>query len=70
MAGHKVIVLESAREIGEVGAGIQCLPNSSRVLRSWGLYDTLSKKASLGRRCNILSWNGKLSRSTLWLVIS
>lgn len=58
LAGHEVIILESARAIGEVGAGIQCLPNSSRVLRSWGLGDSLSQKASLTRRCDILGWHG------------
>lgn len=32
LAGHSVTVLEAASEIGEVGAGIQVLPNSARVL--------------------------------------
>ncbi|KAK4171586.1 hypothetical protein QBC36DRAFT_365923 [Triangularia setosa] len=33
--GHKVTVLEQARKLGEVGAGIQIPPNSARLLKSW-----------------------------------
>ena len=36
-AGHRVTVVESSPVIGEVGAGIQVGPNSSRLLRRWGL---------------------------------
>ncbi|KAI9019847.1 hypothetical protein DFJ74DRAFT_674689 [Hyaloraphidium curvatum] len=43
--GWTVTVLESAREIGEVGAGIQIPPNSSRILASWGLLDKLDAVA-------------------------
>lgn len=32
LAGHDVQILEAAVEIREVGAGIQVLPNSSRIL--------------------------------------
>jgi 2-polyprenyl-6-methoxyphenol hydroxylase-like FAD-dependent oxidoreductase len=34
--------LEATREIKEVGAGIQILPNSSRVLQHWGLEKALN----------------------------
>ncbi|KIX00645.1 uncharacterized protein Z518_09710 [Rhinocladiella mackenziei CBS 650.93] len=63
MAGHEVHILEAAREIGEVGAGIQVLPNSSRVLRSWGLFDLLSRQTSSTDTCNILGWKGNLISS-------
>jgi len=36
-AGHRVTIIESSSVIGEVGAGIQVSPNSSRLLRRWGL---------------------------------
>lgn len=36
-AGHRVTIIESSPVIGEVGAGIQVSPNSSRLLRRWGL---------------------------------
>ncbi|USP76897.1 FAD/NAD(P)-binding domain-containing protein [Curvularia clavata] len=58
LAGHNVHVLESASEIGEIGAGIQCLPNSSRVLISWGLEEYLAKHATIPRLCNMLGWKG------------
>lgn len=51
-------ILESAPAIAEVGAGIQCLPNSSRVLISWGLEAKLSAHATQPKQCNYLGWKG------------
>jgi len=34
--GAKVTLLEAARELGEIGAGIQVFPNVSRLLIRWG----------------------------------
>ncbi|CAK7565216.1 MAG: hypothetical protein SEPTF4163_003127 [Sporothrix epigloea] len=59
LAGHDVTVLESASAIGEVGAGIQVLPNSARVLFAWGLKDALLPYATMPRMCNFVSWKGK-----------
>ncbi|KAL4908641.1 hypothetical protein BDW74DRAFT_166238 [Aspergillus multicolor] len=59
LAGHTVTVLESTREIGEVGAGIQCLPNSTKILRSWDIHGHLESNASQTQTCNILSWKGE-----------
>ncbi|KAH8664597.1 hypothetical protein BX600DRAFT_498357 [Xylariales sp. PMI_506] len=62
LAGHNVTVLESASEIGEVGAGIQILPNAARVLFSWGLKDALEEYATKPGKCNFIGWRGnKLS---------
>ncbi|KAJ9602227.1 hypothetical protein H2200_013347 [Cladophialophora chaetospira] len=44
-AGFSVTVYEAASALGEIGAGIQVPPNSSRILHSWGLEETLSRKA-------------------------
>ncbi|KAL4769800.1 hypothetical protein BDW60DRAFT_224647 [Aspergillus nidulans var. acristatus] len=63
LAGHSVTVLESAREIGEVGAGIQCLPNSTKILQLWDVHGKLASKASQTQTCNILSWKGDLISS-------
>lgn len=64
LAGHNVAVLESAQEIGEVGAGIQVLPNSSKVLQSWGIFDRIdSDRLCTTDACNILDWKGKLISS-------
>nr|ANB32222.1 4-hydroxybenzoate decarboxylase [Boreostereum vibrans] len=43
LAGHKVTILEQAPQLGEVGAGIQIPPNSSRILRQWGLLPALEE---------------------------
>ncbi|KAH4311234.1 hypothetical protein HBI24_137640 [Parastagonospora nodorum] len=58
LAGHNVHILEVAPEIGEIGAGIQCLPNSTRVLTAWGLEERLSKHATTPRLCNMIGWKG------------
>ncbi|KIY01510.1 uncharacterized protein Z520_03062 [Fonsecaea multimorphosa CBS 102226] len=42
-AGHKVTVLEQAPALGEVGAGIQLPPNSTRILSRWGLLPAIEK---------------------------
>lgn len=64
LAGHNVVVLESAPEIGEVGAGIQVLPNSSKVLQSWGVFDKIEpSRICTTDACNILDWKGNLISS-------
>jgi salicylate hydroxylase len=42
--GHKVVVLESAAQLNEVGAGIQIPPNSTRILDSYGLAEKFHDK--------------------------
>jgi salicylate hydroxylase len=54
-----VQIFEAASEIGEVGAGIQVLPNSSRVLQSWGLKEALDKYSTKPSRVNMLHWKGE-----------
>ncbi|KAL0943452.1 FAD binding domain-containing protein [Colletotrichum truncatum] len=58
LAGHNVTVLEAAPDIGEVGAGIQVLPNAARVLFSWGLEKKLEKYATKPQKCNFIGWKG------------
>jgi len=60
LAGHSVQIFEAASEIGEVGAGIQVLPNSSRVLQSWGMKDALDKHSTKPSRVNMLHWKGEI----------
>ena len=59
LSGHNVHILELASSIGEIGAGIQCLPNATRVLMSWGLGDVLEKLATSPRFCNMIAWKGR-----------
>ncbi|TDZ19571.1 FAD-dependent monooxygenase OpS4 [Colletotrichum orbiculare MAFF 240422] len=60
LAGHEVTVLESASNIGEVGAGIQVLPNAARVLFSWGLEEKLERYATKPQKCNFIGWKGNV----------
>ena len=41
----QIHVWETAREIGEVGAGINITPNLSRILDSWGVLDIARDEA-------------------------
>ena len=36
-AGWRVVVLEQAAVLGEVGAGVMLSPNATRLLEAWGL---------------------------------
>ncbi|GAB1211398.1 hypothetical protein ATERTT37_000512 [Aspergillus terreus] len=63
LAGHDVHILEAAQEIREVGAGIQILPNSSRVLQHWGLDEQLKAHMTRPRVCNFIGWKGNLISS-------
>lgn len=44
-SGHNVKVLEGAKEISEVGAGIQVPPNTACILDAWGLLEKMEEKA-------------------------
>jgi salicylate hydroxylase len=59
LEGHNVHILEVTSEIREVGAGIQCLPNATRVLISWGLEEKLLRAATSPRLCNMIGWKGQ-----------
>ena len=39
--GLTVTILEKAKELGEVGAGIQMPPNATRVMAHYGLMDRI-----------------------------
>lgn len=43
--GRTVRLLERAPQFGEVGAGLQLGPNSTRILRSWGLLEAVLSRA-------------------------
>ncbi|KAI0912385.1 FAD binding domain-containing protein [Ustulina deusta] len=58
LAGHDVTLLEAASDIGEIGAGIQVLPNAARILFSWGLREILEPHATWPRKCNFWGWKG------------
>jgi salicylate hydroxylase len=72
-AGHRVTILESFPVIAAIGAGITLGPNSSRLVRRWGLGKQLDEIAikpegaslrtfSTGERVGYAKWEGVLER--------
>ncbi|CAI6230220.1 unnamed protein product [Periconia digitata] len=57
LSGHSVTVLESARELAEVGAGIQLTPNATRLLQTWGVYENIQGPCE-PRTCTIYNYKG------------
>lgn len=55
-SGHRVLVLEAAPEIAEVGAGIYCSPNLTRLLSRWGLDDYIRKHTNSLTQINLRRW--------------
>ncbi|KAI9497287.1 hypothetical protein BDB00DRAFT_926145 [Zychaea mexicana] len=56
-AGHNVTVYEGAKELSEVGAGIQVPPNTSRLLDAWGLFDRFKQKVVWPANINMRRYN-------------
>ncbi|KAG8412660.1 hypothetical protein J3458_013101 [Metarhizium acridum] len=46
LAGHRVTVFESAKELREVGAGLQVTPNATKILQRFGLPARLWESAA------------------------
>ena len=59
-AGREALVLEQAKQIGEVGAGIQLSPNATRVLYSLGLRERLEAVAFVPDAIEARSSDGRL----------
>ncbi|KAJ5949068.1 FAD binding domain containing protein [Penicillium verhagenii] len=59
-AGHQVTILEQAEQLGEVGAGIQIPPSSSRVLDQWGLLEKVRLIATLPHNFHLRASDGRI----------
>ncbi|KAI4257785.1 MAG: hypothetical protein LQ352_001500 [Teloschistes flavicans] len=59
LEGHKVSVFESAPELHQVGAGIQITPNGLRLLRRWGIAESLRSKAAIPETLSIIRYDGQ-----------
>ena len=66
-AGHRVTIIESSPVIGEIGAGMQLSPNTTRLLQKWGLGKLLEeisvrpegvtyRRYSTGERLGFTKW--------------
>ncbi|KAK8198148.1 uncharacterized protein BKA78DRAFT_307609 [Phyllosticta capitalensis] len=60
LSGHHVTVLETAPELAEIGAGLQITPNSSRLLKSWGVYDKLADMAVEPKKLFVHRFSGEV----------
>jgi salicylate hydroxylase len=54
LAGHKVIILESASALAEIGAGVQMTPNATKCFWKWGLGPDILSNSALPESFNIL----------------
>lgn len=55
-SGHRVTILEAAHEIAEVGAGLTCSPNLTRLLKRWGFEGRIREHADLLTRIDLRRW--------------
>jgi salicylate hydroxylase len=58
-AGAKVSVLETAIELGEIGAGIQMTPNVARLLTRWGVDEVIGENLVSFKELNMRRQDGK-----------
>ncbi|KAG7660341.1 uncharacterized protein J8A68_006151 [[Candida] subhashii] len=57
LAGHKVLLLEAAKELGEVGAGIQIPPPSIKVLNAFGVLKEVEDVSIFPNDILVRRWN-------------
>jgi salicylate hydroxylase len=55
--GLEVVVLEQARELAEIGAGINLAPNATRVLRRFGLLEELQRDGVVPEGTTYRRWS-------------
>ncbi|CAH0033308.1 unnamed protein product [Clonostachys rhizophaga] len=60
LSGHQVTVFESAKELVEVGAGLQVTPNSTRILQEWQLPEKLWQSAAVPTYLAVHRYSGKV----------
>jgi salicylate hydroxylase len=70
--GFRVVVLEKADRLVEVGAGLQLSPNASRILVDLGLTERLGRRAVTPEAISIMSARagGEISRLPLGEAVS
>jgi salicylate hydroxylase len=59
-SGHRVTVFEAAKELAEVGAGLQLTPNCTRILQQWGLSDSLWAAGAEPTSLSVHSYKGSV----------
>ncbi|KAF2212642.1 hypothetical protein CERZMDRAFT_111727 [Cercospora zeae-maydis SCOH1-5] len=65
LTGHRVLVVEGARDLAEIGAGFQITPNGSRVFKHFGILEKLEPQAAEPRSLIVRRWqDGKILSHT------
>ena len=54
--GHNVLVLESAKILREIGAGVLISPNATRELIRWGIEEDIKDLVVTSRTSRVLRW--------------
>ncbi|KAJ5760435.1 hypothetical protein N7520_007591 [Penicillium odoratum] len=60
LVGHSVTVIEQAKELAEVGAGLQITPNASRLLKYWDLPASLWEAAAEPTKLTVHRYSGQV----------
>ncbi|KAI8937487.1 hypothetical protein NX059_005205 [Plenodomus lindquistii] len=60
LSGHSVTVLEGAKALAEIGAGLQLTPNATRLLQQWGVYDELQSRVCEPTTLTVYNYQGKV----------
>ncbi|KAF2856452.1 salicylate hydroxylase-like protein [Plenodomus tracheiphilus IPT5] len=59
LSGHSVTVLEGAKALVEIGAGLQLTPNATRLLQQWGVYNAVRDRVCEPATLTVYSYQGK-----------
>ncbi|KAL2114410.1 hypothetical protein VUR80DRAFT_8100 [Thermomyces stellatus] len=70
LSGHSVTVFESAKELQEVGAGLQITPNASRILQRWSLNPRLFSTAAIPSFLQVRRFSGEILMTDVHFDIS
>lgn len=60
LSGHSVELIEQAKELAEVGAGLQITPNASRLLKYWNLPQSLWDAAAEPTKLTVHRYSGEV----------
>lgn len=58
LSGHSVTVLEGAKALIEIGAGLQLTPNATRLLQKWGVYGALRDRVCEPTTLTVYNYQG------------
>ncbi|CBX94903.1 similar to salicylate hydroxylase [Plenodomus lingam JN3] len=59
LSGHSIRVLEAAKALTEIGAGLQLTPNATRLLQQWRVYDMLRDRVCEPNTLSVYNYKGK-----------